>query len=244
MHLQTRISFFSRCGVSAAIALLSACGGSDPSGTDVAASSNPAQVTCGDDAFPCSLDKVSLTVLEQGERLADLAVARLARGEAITDVLGFVNAQAGVADAAGGAAALRFRLVGGRDVVILVPAARQGALPAVALNTAVAAPSGRVTAQFVVGPRPTEKRALVLSPFKYFFAPDDDGAAVAQLLQDSRGYAGQVSYQENASKTSAAVGIQQFLGWDAFDVIHVTSHGGRVCDASRCVSVILSGDIY
>ena len=96
----------------------------------------------------------------------------------------------------------------------------------------------------VVGNSVEQKRALVLSPFKYFFKGFDDGAPVAQLLENTRGYGGNVTYLENATKTAATVGIEQFAGWENYDVIHVTGHGAQVCDVNRCVATILTGDIY
>ena len=69
--------------------------------------------------------------------------------------------------------------------------------------------------------------------------------AVAQRAgEGTRGYAGNVTYRENATKTAATVGIQQFAGWDNYDVIHVSGHGAQVCDANRCVATVLTGDIY
>lgn len=227
--------------VIATLVLVVACGGGSAGDSDPPSASTSTE--CGSAGFPCSLDQVSVDVLERGETLADQAIALLDSGQTMAEVLNFLRTQTGVADAAGSSAVLRFRLTGGRDVLIFQPGALS---PVTATGPSVAAASRpeREFAQFVVGESVDTKRALVLAPFKYYFAPEDDGAAVAQLLGNTRGYAGNVRYLENATKTAATVGLQQFIGWQGYDVIHVTSHGARVCDVNRCVSVILSGDIY
>jgi hypothetical protein len=190
-------------------------------------------------------------VLERGEALADQLVAMLEGGTSLADALTFIRAQAGVADAASNKVVLRFRLAGGRDVFIFQPEALSPEEPAIATSTAAAVitdgatqPGREMVAHIVAGSSVEQKRALVLSPFKYEFHVHDDGAPVAQLLAQTRGYAGNVTYRENASKTAATVGIQQFSGWENYDVIHVTSHGAEVCDVNRCVASILTGDIY
>jgi hypothetical protein len=188
--------------------------------------------------------------LNRGDALADSAIAMLDAGSSIDEALNYLRAQANVTDAASNEVALRFRLAGGRDVFILQPEAL-APLPSVvpdgvAASTPVAAASSRGMAahRVVAGNSVEQKRALVLSPFKYYFQGFDDGAPLAELLENTRGYGGNVTYLENATKTAATVGVEQFSGWDNYDVIHVTGHGARVCDANRCVTTILTGDIY
>ena len=244
--------------------LLSACGGGGtnvagdgPTGQDPPAPSSQPARECGGEGFPCALSEVAPAVLQRGEQLADEVTAKLDAGGTMAAAVAFLWTQTDVADAASQGAALRFRLRGGRDVFIL-PA--NGPAPAAAAAVAKAQharppltpllpapsvpPAAREGAHKVVGASVTSKRALVLSPFKYQFGALDDGLPVSQLLQGTRGYAGQVVYMENATRSATTVGIQQFLGWEAFDVIHATSHGAQVCDLEHCVSTILSGDSY
>lgn len=249
----------------AAMVLLSACGAGSVDQAEATAQATdgagPQTANeCGTAGFPCTLDRVPLAVLARSDELADELLRRLNQGASMAELLAFVRGQAGVVDAAIGASALRFRLAGGRDVLIIDPPVPSAAAKASASNaaTSLAAPANplpptaapaapadeRKFALAVAGDGGTQKRALVLSPFKYQFEPFDDGAAVAQRLAQTRGYAGQVSYLANATRTAATVGIQQFAGWQQFDVIHVSSHGARVCDVNRCLSVILTGDIY
>ena len=210
----------------------------------------PVALECGAEGFPCALSEVPIDVLNRGEALADSVIAMLDAGSSIDEALNYLRAQADVTDAASNKVALRFRLAGGRDVFILQPEALAPvpsvATADVAVPTPVAAASPRrMTAQRVVaGSSVEQKHALVLSPFKYFFQGFDDGAPVAELLENTRGYGGNVTYRENATKTAATVGVEQFSGWENYDVIHVTGHGAQVCDVSRCVTTILTGDIY
>jgi hypothetical protein len=221
----------------------------------------PVALECGAEGYPCSLNEVSIEVLNRGEALADSVIAMLDAGSSTDEALNYLRSQTDVADAAGNNAALRFRLVGGRDVFIFQPEALPSVAPAggsapapasipvpaparVAVPTVDAGARKMTAHRVVVGNGAEQKRALVLSPFKYFFQGFDDGAPVAQLLENTRGYGGNVTYLENATKTAATVGIEQFSGWDNYDVIHVTGHGAQVCDVNRCVTTILTGDIY
>lgn len=198
----------------------------------------PDGLQCGAEGFPCSLSDVSIDVLNRGEVLADSVMALLDTGSSLEAAVASLRAQPDIVDAASSNGALRFRLKGGRDVFVLQPEMLD-TVPSAA-RTANSIASQKV----VVGSGSGDKRALVLSPFKYFFQSFDDGAPIAQLLENTRGYAGNVTYRENATKTAATVGIQQFAGWENYDVIHVTGHGARVCDANRCVTTVLTGDIY
>jgi hypothetical protein len=207
----------------------------------------PAGLECGLATFPCSLSDVPVDVLNRGEALADAAITMLDAGSSLDEVLDYIRTQTDVADAASDNAVLRFRVAGGRDVFVFQAAALATGFPIeVAGPTSIAVPGARKTAaqKVVVGTGAEQKRALVLSPFKYFFKSFDDGAAVAQLLENTRGYGGNVTYRENATKTAATVGIEQFSGWENYDVIHVSGHGRQVCDVNRCVATILTGDIY
>jgi hypothetical protein len=205
----------------------------------------PAGLECGEAGFPCSLVDVPIDVLRRADEVAEAVIAMLDGGVSVDAALQFLLAQTDMADCAGNSAAIRFRLKGGRDVFILQPPPMGSPATAVSntrlkASTQAAGPAQKV----VVGDGAENKRALVLSPFQYFFKEFDDGAPVAQRLEATRGYAGNVVYRENATKTAATMGIQQFSGWDSFDVIHLTGHGAQVCDVNRCVATVLTGDIY
>jgi hypothetical protein len=266
MHFLFKAATLRGLVCAAAIALLGACG--DGSGDDIADGGNavpaagddsgsppgPAASVCGGPGFPCALSQVSREVLDRGEQLADQALKMLDGGSSMADTLALLRSQTDMADVASQGRALRFRLHGGRDVFILSPASGATTAAGLAIAPAVApveagrkhiaSAVGGDGTHLVVGNNTSNKHALVLSPFKHEFGAEDDGAGVAQLLQGTRGYAGNVVYKENATPASAVVGLQQFMGWEAFDVIHVASHGAQICDVNRCVSIVLSGDSY
>ena len=217
------------------IPLLTGCPAAGP------AIPNSVPLECESGGQPCSLDKVPLEVLQRGEDLSDGVLAMLDGGASMSDALTFVKAQAGVVEAAGSHSGISFRLEGGRDVFILFPAPKDSVDSSVAKSKPA---KPMVRTQHVVGYDPNVKRALVLAPFKHDFGEGDEGEEVAAILEGTRGYAGNVTYMENATKNAGTVGLQQFFGWEAYDVIHVNSHGGAGCNVNRCSSVILSGDLY
>ncbi|MCG3128023.1 MAG: hypothetical protein CHACPFDD_02896 [Phycisphaerae bacterium] len=234
----------------------------------------PAQTPgCGAPGNPCALMNVAGDVLQRGEDLSVAMRTMLEGGASAADALAFVAGQDGVAEAAASELAVRFRLAGGRDCWVLAPEAlgidfaalpaekSEVALPAVqksAQPPAVPMPRGRVadsardasgdgrktSAARVVGDDPEAKSALILAPFEYQFRVHDDGAAVARILEATRGYEGRVTYLENSSKDAKTVGIEQFKGWDAYDVVLVTGHGSSMCVDGYCMNVILTGDTY
>lgn len=220
---------------------------------------------CDAGEHPCSLAKVSAEVLQRGEELSAAVRGMLEGGASAADARAFVAAQDGIAEAVNDDKAVRFRLNGGRDCWVLtsdaigidltaLPAVqREVSLPAVqkpvmlpAVQKSVRLPAVQKArdAARVVGDDPEAKSALILSPFEYQFGQFDEGAAVARILAEARGYEGRVTYLENATQDSKTVGIEQFKGWDQYDVVLVSSHGSSMCIDDFCVNVILTGDRY
>lgn len=94
----------------------------------------------------------------------------------------------------------------------------------------------------MVGDEPKSKRALVLSPYKWEFAGWDEGAQVAAYLDGLRDYEGNVDYFQNTEPRARDVTRQQFEGWDAYDVVHVSTHGTQICDVDDCFTAIVAGE--
>jgi hypothetical protein len=209
--------------------------------------------TCDSGGHPCVLGKVSADVLRRGEELSVAVREMLESGATAADALAFVAGQEGLAEAVGDDKAVRFRLAGGRDCWVLTSEALGidlTALPAVQKSSAALPAVQKVredqkhAAARVVGEDPEAKSALILSPFEYQFGQFDEGAAVARILEEARGYEGRVTYLENSTKDAKTVGIEQFKGWENYDIVLVTGHGSRMCDGDYCVNVILTGDTY
>ncbi|MEJ2541580.1 MAG: hypothetical protein P8188_16715 [Gemmatimonadota bacterium] len=96
----------------------------------------------------------------------------------------------------------------------------------------------------IVGSGSEEKRALVLSPYAWGFQGWDSGPAVRDILQSTRGYENGVDFAQNADSMATDVGLTSFMGWGAYDVIHVDSHGSWVCDDEGCRGVLVVNPLY
>lgn len=97
----------------------------------------------------------------------------------------------------------------------------------------------------IVGSGSVQKKALVLSSALWEFKSWDSGPAVRDILASTRGYEyeGGVTFVSNAESTATDVGLASFMGWDAYDVVHVMSHGMRVCDDSQCRGMIIVNEL-
>ncbi len=91
----------------------------------------------------------------------------------------------------------------------------------------------------VVGEGLDKKRALVLSPFLWSFGGYDEGPAVQAILENTRGYGVGVTFKGNATAMDRTVDVASFKGWGAYQVVHVTSHGKRVCDGAGCRAMVV-----
>lgn len=238
------------------------------------ADENPLGLACIADGYPCSLSEVSADVLEENERIADEVLARLEAGDSTLEVIDWIQVNNdNVADVAGDDLAIIFRLDGGRPVWIFrerslahrVEQPEQSALPKSMIPHAVSAmvrasqaasgsmafpPTGgsqavaETTQPKVVGDSPTDKSALILSPFRHEFGEHDEGSSLQQILGATRGYEDNVRYKENETKTSQNITLEDYADWENYDVIHVSTHGNTYCNETGCSGVISTGIAY
>jgi hypothetical protein len=194
--------------------------------------------------YPCSLADVPLEILERMDALGDEVIGMLAGGATTGETAAWLADLEDVAEVEWEPRVIWFRVEGGRGVWIL----REGAL-------ARPAPSGGDAVGFaplalpppsadVVAAESKEKRALVLSPFEWEFAEwGGVAAAAANALVQTRGYEhpNGVEHIRNPMKTSSDVGLDSFRGWGAFQVIHVATHGTRVCKDGGCRAMLSAG---
>jgi hypothetical protein len=101
--------------------------------------------------------------------------------------------------------------------------------------------SSTATPFYIVGLDSQKKKALVLSPFQWHVPDIEDTPAVAEILSATRGYEGGVTYRSNPEETSANVGLASFMEWDGYDVVHVSTHGSRVCSDGGCRATLVAG---
>lgn len=212
-----------------------ASGASQPDAS--ASASTPLE--CEVKNYPCSLSDVPIEILERSDTLSDDVVAMFESGASTSDVDTFFNEQTGMAEFESDDEAVRFRLDGGRGTWILrtsafatrsAPGAGAGSQKTV---NAVAGPLFNVA-----GPESKDKRAVVLSPMLWDFAETDDGPAVAEILAGTRGYEGRVEFLANESTTVTNVTVDSFKGWENLQVVHVVTHGTRLCKRGPCRAVI------
>jgi uncharacterized protein (TIGR02145 family) len=200
------------------------------------------ELECEASGEPCALSEVPLEVLERGEEFADLLLQIIEDGMSFADARTWLSQQEGVVDAEGDDTAIIFRVDGGRDVWIVDDITLASVL---STSPEIANPTRSVTPlKAVVGDTPATKHALILAPFKHAFGIYDSGNTVKEILKDTRGYSGNVRYEENATEGSTQVGISDFKSWDDYDVVHVSSHGKTICIDSVCSAVIYTGDSY
>jgi len=230
-----RVALWS-CLVAAALA---GCGGAPAGSAAPASSTPPAPLECETAAFPCAFADVDDDVRAETERLAAEAVRQINDGATNDAVVAWLRAQASVAEVEGDADGIRFRPAGGRGVWI-VPPPVSAPLPLASRTQAVvgAGPFPLVTVggtkQIVAGAGQSERRGRVLSPFRWDFGASDDGQAVAERLRQLPDYANGVDYAENSTLSGSDVTVDDFRGWQGLQVVHVVSHGFRLCKDGKC----------
>lgn len=211
--------------------LLTACGTPSPTKSRNA-------LECERLGYPCSFAEVELAVLQQSLDLADEVAALLLAGGSVDDAMELLVEAPGMASVEGNDDAVVFRLEGGRPTVVNpqvdVPLFGEGNL-LTPLSLA-----GSLQPQRVVGGG-GDKSALVLAAFPFDFAGADSAAYVAALLDSTPDYAGRVTYKASPDAEHPAVAIDDLLHLDEYDVVYLTTHGGKLCTDKKATLKPLSG---
>lgn len=201
------------------LALLTACSSSTP-----AKPTPSSPLECEVQKYPCSYAKVPLAVVQKSLSLSDEAAKQLGAGTPIQQVMSFLKAQPGMAEVLSDGSALRFRLEGGRPMAIdLGIDSRMVPSPPAAKPPVLQS----VRPQAVVGVY-GQKRALVLSPFRYEFT-GKVGEKVAAILETVPGYKGNVTYIYTDDEHDPQVTVDVLTKMADYDVIHLDTHGGSLC---------------
>ena len=226
------------------ILLIAGCGSGGTPATSSPSPVPPSALDCQDEAYPCAFSEVADAVRIETDRLASEAARRIEEGATNDEVVAWLDSEPLVAEVEGDADSIRFRPTGGRPVWVTRQAeatahrehpahrylAQSGTMESVGTRS-----DGHAS---VTGPGRAERHALVLSPYRWDFADSDDGAAVAERLRELPEYANGVTYAENATTESTEVNVDDFLGWADMQVIHVVSHGVRICKGGKCRAVV------
>ena len=223
--------------------LVSACSPDPP----IATPSPAAGLECEMAGYPCSIADVPVETLERSDTLGDEVRAMFERGADDAAVRAFLEAQDGMAEVDVDDTAARFRLDGGRGLWILRRTALTRGAPAPPAIERDPVPDA-AGPYHVAGGDLERRRALVLSPMRWDFGATDDGDAVAGILAATRGYEKGVTFLANDIPEGTAVGVKSFMGWEAFQVIHVVTHGVRICRTKQgeprpCQAAIAAGTI-
>ena len=231
--------------------LLAGCAPSAPSGDagSPVASGPVVRLDCGATDYPCTPAEIAPAVRDRSASLSAEVSDRFAKGALPADLETFLRGQADVAEAEADDSAVRFRLKGGRpEWVVDDPSIGTAGAAATSGAAAILGPARRADIQLaafrsIVGPQVAAKKALVLSPFLWDFGATDDGGTVAGILGKTRGYEGGVTVAANAKASDKTVDVASFKGWDAdhnaYQVVHVASHGARICKTTPCRAVII-----
>lgn len=215
------------------------CGTSSDDTEGDAIETDAVPLECEIERYPCSLTEVPIEILERSDSLSDEVLDMFGGGASTEAVDTWLNEQEGMVEVESDDDAVRFRLDGGRGTWIL-RSSSFGSRSAPAAGSSIDPPSRMASASLhhVVGPESKDKQALVLSPFLWDFGSSDDGGLVAGILSGTKGYEGGVQFAFNETANSTAVNVGSFTGWTGFDVIHVVSHGTRLCKKTPCRAAI------
>ncbi|MGH7586591.1 MAG: hypothetical protein ACREMH_10115 [Gemmatimonadales bacterium] len=217
--------------LAAGIALTTVACGSDSSGPETV------PLECEVQDYPCSLSDVPIAILERADALGDEALTMLEAGSTVGDAAAWLEGQGDMAEVEWDDGAIWYRLEGGVGFWLLWEDAFGVGAGAGGHRRGTAAPP-----EFhIVGPDTEEKKALVLSPFHWELEDEDEGPVVEAILAGVRGYEGRVTFQSNAERTSTDVSLGSYLSWGAYQVIHVSTHGTRVCDDAGCRAMFAAG---
>ncbi|WP_129641147.1 hypothetical protein [Peristeroidobacter agariperforans] len=233
------------CGGDGSGSSAGAPSGTTPTGESPSGGSNtdsPSEATaleCVRDNYPCSFSEVSLPVIERSLALSDEVAEQLESGVTIEQAAAFLSSQSDIADVTVDGPVLGFRLAGGRPMIVDVSGDQDmlaGAAPASAespahkvataqkLRTVRTAMSSKIT-----GDNKAQRRALVLSPFRYEENFGNAGELIAGEINTVRGYAGNVTYLATTTESAPQVTVDTLTQLENYDVIHIDTHGGTLC---------------
>lgn len=234
--------------LAACVLVIGACGGGG--GGDPASSASPigsgptgeaTVLDCTQAGYPCSFAEVSLAVIERSLSLSNEAAQQLEDGVDIEQVAAFLAAQGGVDEVTVDGPVLGFRLAGGRPMIVDVAGeqeflAGESSSDPAAVSALVQADTMRefstvrtVTRSVLAGGDNAQRRALVLSPFRYEANFGNAGELVAAALSSVRGYAGNVTHLATVDEFDPKVTVDVLTQLQDYDVIHIDTHGGTLC---------------
>jgi hypothetical protein len=199
----------------------------------------PQPLDCEIGGYPCAWTEVPPEVMRRSAELADQAGAVLDGGASTADAAAVLK-QGSPVELQYDQRVIRFRLAGGRPMWLGRPDDGGAASAPIAMPTsdvvaaAAALPPRSVVApghpRSVVAPGEDPKSAYLLEPFAWQPLFAGKTASLVEILSQTRGYEGSVTYLANASKESATVAVAQFARFAGHNVVYVATHGSTICE--------------
>lgn len=207
---------------------------------------------CESEGYPCSLSDVpdeiyqeTYSALQQASEIRDSGT--------MEDVREYFESLANIEEVVGDETALRFRLNGGTPAWFLDVT---GSNPSDKMSKRTPADKLSGFDYSVVGEDQNgddkvnnrdDKRALVLAPYYWDFSPYDETPVIADRLNFIEEYEGNVVYKSNPDSVDQNISTVDYMSWDQYDTIFVSTHGQRTCwrisnvADKKCGVVISSG---
>lgn len=244
-----------------AIVLVSAACAStseEPLATAVGASSSAESAgvspeRCVEEGFPCDLSETPPELIARTAELIDAASEHGRSGD-LSAVVTFLEDQPDVVEVFGRDRAVVFRVEGASFAWIVD---HSDLAPDVgARNLGLATPWSAPLPQpiSVVGDDTTgdgeidqrdQKRALVLAPYMWDFAPWDESDHLAERLETMPAYEGNVTFRANRNEGDRNISIDDWQSFDDYDAIFISTHGFRACadpeGTQECQTVVQTG---
>lgn len=185
-----------------------------------------AQLQCERQGYPCYASDVPDEVALQTLRLAVASEMRRQR-QPTDEIARWLRQQPNMVEVKTRGESIAFRLEGGQWGFSLLSAVPDGEQPMQALSRQLEPSEETARGELVAGDQHEDKReqkyALMWVPQAWEFGPNggQTGAGVRSILEDTRGYRGNVTTLANQEADVASM-----KRWDEYDVVLVATHGG------------------
>lgn len=202
------------------------------------------ELACERDGYPCTQAEVSREVQAENFKLLGQLSERSESGESVEALANWLRSQPDVVQVQTSTFGLRFRINGGRPVGFQFPTGISQAITPLrpTAYSPVLTPqgtTGRDTNQDGKVNNRDERSALLLAPFRWEFSTDST-ENTELILEVTQGY----DKERIKRFVNQEVTLDAFRSWEAYDVIHVVTHGSYYCDEdNNCTQELYTGVI-
>jgi hypothetical protein len=202
-------------------------------------------VTCDGEDIPCTFSEVSEETFEKSVETMLSAQDMADQGNDVSEIIAYIDEQEELIDLQVGPEAIVFQAVGGPMLVVEAESGDYNGETEIenieitlkgkeSMNVAYAQEANEVdvTAADEGKEQRETKQALVLSPYAWDF-PNDDAPVVRDILESNRNYSGNVTYKSNSYDGQNNIGILDYVGWDQYEVVHLSTHGILACRPAK-----------